>query len=308
MVSKESVEITAPSVEEATILGVTRLGITRDEAIIEVLDEGSQGFLGIGARKARVRVTRRPFVDIMAPPAEPAPVVKEEAQTPEPPPAPKPAPRPRVQPKPKAEPKPEPESGSPAEVPSPQAEAKPESEPELKPERSAEAPKKSQREVPSHRPRTTGFERERLEEVTLEVAENLFGALQVRMKTKWKDDDSPTLWLSLKGKDASALVGRRGRTLNSTQYLVRALVRRQVKGNYNLVVDADGYRRRRHRSLRRLARRMADRAVETGKSVRLRSMPARERRIVHVALRKDPRVRTQSSGSGRDRAVVVYPK
>jgi spoIIIJ-associated protein len=132
--------------------------------------------------------------------------------------------------------------------------------------------------------------------------------MQVRVKRTWKDEQRPTLWVSLQGKDASSLVGRRGRTLDSIQYLMRALVRNRVSGNFNLVVDADGYRRRRYRSLRRLAHRMAEKAVETGQSVRLRPMPARERRIIHVALREDQRVRTQSSGSGRSRAVTVYPK
>ena len=102
MSSEEStavVVVTAASVDEAIILGLTRLMVTRDEVDIEVLDEGSHGFLGIGAREARVRVTRRdqaatpavqqPEPESSIPEPEPAPeVLESEPPTPEPKPAP----------------------------------------------------------------------------------------------------------------------------------------------------------------------------------------------------------------------------
>jgi spoIIIJ-associated protein len=81
----------------------------------------------------------------------------------------------------------------------------------------------------------------------------------------------------------------------------------KVSGQYNVVVDADGYRTRRRRNLESLAKSKADRAVELGRTVRLRAMPAYERRIVHMALRGDARVTTESVGKGRDRAVTIIP-
>ncbi len=318
MESKEWIEVSAPTVEEATILGLTRLGITREEAFIEVLDEGSAGFLGFGAREAKVRVTRRPMVagrtavSTATPP--PLPIRREE-------PVPEAAPveveeeAPPVEPE-VVEPPAEkaPPSAPPAEeqVPPPvEVEVSPSPvEPEVEKPTPAEKPHPEPRAAKPKEPqrRVEGLDREEIDRVVQDVTEHLFGEMQVRVNSSWKDERRPTLWVALQGKDASSLVGRRGRTLDSIQYLMRALVRNRVSGNFNLVVDADGYRRRRYRSLRRLAHRMAEKAVETGRSVRLRPMPARERRIIHVALREDQRVRTQSSGSGRSRAVTVYPK
>jgi spoIIIJ-associated protein len=116
------------------------------------------------------------------------------------------------------------------------------------------------------------------------------------------------MWISLDGRDASSLVGPRARNLHSIQYLFRALIYHQLDGDYNVVVDADGYRRRRQRSLESMAKKRADRAVELGKTMRLRPMPAHERRIVHIALRQDDRVTTESVGRGRDRAVTIIPQ
>ncbi|MFP4343274.1 MAG: RNA-binding cell elongation regulator Jag/EloR [Anaerolineales bacterium] len=298
MESKEWIEVSAPTVEEATILGLTRLGITREEAFIEVLDEGSSGFLGFGAREAKVRVTRRPLpagrarVSTATPP--PVPVRREPPVTEV---APAPVEEEAVAPpvrEEKQEPAPEPAISEP--------------EPALEAPAPPEQPRPQPEERPEPRKRVEGLDRQEIEAVVKDIAEHLFGEMQVRVKLSWRDEQRPTLWVSLRGKDGSALVGQRGRTLDSIQYLVRALVRNRVSGDFNLVVDADGYRRRRYRSLRRLAHRMAERAVETGQSVRLRPMPARERRIIHVTLREDQRVRTQSSGSGRSRAVTVYPR
>jgi spoIIIJ-associated protein len=81
-----------------------------------------------------------------------------------------------------------------------------------------------------------------------------------------------------------------------------------LDGDYNLVVDADAYRKRRRRSLEDLAKRQAKKAIETGKTVRMRSMPAHERRIVHITLRRDDRVTTESVGRGRSRSVTIIPQ
>jgi spoIIIJ-associated protein len=74
-----------------------------------------------------------------------------------------------------------------------------------------------------------------------------------------------------------------------------------------LVLDADGYRERRLRSLTTLAHNMADKAVRSGKTVQLRPMSAADRRVIHIALRADERVKTQSSGGGHSRAVAIIP-
>lgn len=262
MESEKRVEITAPTSDEAIILALARLGIIREEAVIEVLDEGSVGFLGLGARDAHVRVERRPppSDDVVepVPPAVVAPPVKPVvAETPAPPPVPVAPPAPVT--------KPSPRGGA-------------------------------------------DWNPEQVEQVMTTVVEEMFAVLDVQIETEWREEERPTLWLSLRGKDADMLVGSRGRTLNAAQYLVRSVVRRQVHGDFNLMVDADGYRERHIQGLEKLARKMADQAVASRHTVRLRPMMAHERRIIHITLRQDARVRTRSVGSGRRRVVTVIPQ
>lgn len=286
---EEQVEITAPTVDEAIILGLTRLSITREEALIEVLDEGSKGFLGLGSREAHVRVMRRALPAVESPEVlPPAPVVHEPARVAEE--LPQAHPVSNVPQKPKAEP-----PVSQKVVAAPAAFVDEEDEEEY------------EEEVGADQAQEGDLDRDLVEQVARDVAQHLFGDLQVSINLTWRQADRPTLWLSVRGKDADSLVGARAQTLEATQYLVRALVRRRVDGRFNLVVDADGYRGRRQKSLENLARKMADRAVDSGHPVRLHPMPASERRVIHMSLRKDSRVRTESVGSGQGRAVTVIP-
>lgn len=297
MESEEWVEISAPTVEEAIILAITRLGITREEAILEILDEGSKGFLGIGAREARVRAKQRLFQPV------PEPV------------APVTTPEPR------------------AEVAAPQLAAPEPAEPpaDLQPEvpvvtprtTSERAPRRAVSSVPVEMPDTppvatvtkpqrqatvsSDLDRDAVERVVGEVADHFFAGLDLDRELSWRDKDRPALWVSLRGKDSDSLVGPRAQTLESVQYLFRTVVRRQVDGEFDLIIDADGYRGRRQRSLQKLARKMANKAAESGRPVQLRPMPASDRRVVHITLRNDKRVRTESSGSGSRRAVTIVP-
>lgn len=111
--------------------------------------------------------------------------------------------------------------------------------------------------------------------------------------------------LDVQGADLGLLIGRRGSTLASLQYLVNLMVSRRFSQRAPFAVDVEGYRRRREESLRSLAFRMAERVRATGKSVTLEPMPANERRIVHLALAKDPTVVTSSVGEGETRKVAI---
>ena len=104
------------------------------------------------------------------------------------------------------------------------------------------------------------------------------------------------------------LIGRRGETLGSLQYLLNVMVG-SAHGEQELVfgVDIEGYRRRREESLVEMARRVADEVRETGDVITLEPMPAAERRIVHLALGEEPGVVTESVGRGDDRQVEVMP-
>lgn len=125
-----------------------------------------------------------------------------------------------------------------------------------------------------------------------------------------RGEPEETITLHVEGADEEAmglLIGRRGETLRSVQFMVNLLVSRKVQKWPQVVVDVGNYRQRRQESLEGLARRMADRVRQSGRPLTLEPMGAYERRIVHLALRPDPTVYTESSGEGENRKVVIYP-
>ncbi|MBA7595361.1 hypothetical protein ES703_02323 [subsurface metagenome] len=111
--------------------------------------------------------------------------------------------------------------------------------------------------------------------------------------------------LDISGEDLGILIGRRGQTLSALQYLVYLMVSHQMKAQVYLSMDVEGYRERRQEALRNLALRMAERVKATGHSVTLEPMPARERRIIHMALQDYPDVTTHSIGEGEARKVTI---
>ncbi len=119
-------------------------------------------------------------------------------------------------------------------------------------------------------------------------------------------DDSPWV-LDIRGSDMGQLIGRKGETLEALQYITRLIVSRETKSHANFVVDVEGYKARREQSLYRLAERMAAQARRMNRTVSLEPMPANERRIIHIALRNDNTVETESVGSGKKRKVTIRP-
>jgi spoIIIJ-associated protein len=119
-----------------------------------------------------------------------------------------------------------------------------------------------------------------------------------------------TVTLHIEGADEQAMglmIGRRGETLQSLQFLLNMLVSRHIRRWPQFVIDVGNYRQRRRESLEGLAHRMADRVRQIRRAVTLEPMAAYERRIVHLALRGDKTVYTQSTGEGENRKVVIYP-
>jgi spoIIIJ-associated protein len=111
--------------------------------------------------------------------------------------------------------------------------------------------------------------------------------------------------LDVEGDDLGVLIGRRGSTIASLQYLVNLIVSRKFKNVPPVAVDVGGYRRRREEALEALAFRTAERVRSNGRTITLEPMPANERRIVHLALSKDPTVGTSSVGEGDMRKVAI---
>jgi spoIIIJ-associated protein len=122
------------------------------------------------------------------------------------------------------------------------------------------------------------------------------------------DESQPILSISAPDeRDSGLLIGRRGETLRRVQFLVNLMVSRRIHRWPYILVDVGSYRRRRDASLQDMARRMADRVSHSHQPITLEPMPAYERRILHLTLRDDPLVVTQSTGEGDNRKVVIYP-
>jgi spoIIIJ-associated protein len=113
--------------------------------------------------------------------------------------------------------------------------------------------------------------------------------------------------LDIDGEDLGLLIGRRGQTLASLQYLLNLICAKKIGKRVAFGVDVDGYRRRREESLVSLAHRTASRVRSTGRSVTLEPMPPSERRIIHLALADNPDIVTVSIGEGEERKVAVTP-
>lgn len=121
-------------------------------------------------------------------------------------------------------------------------------------------------------------------------------------------DDGESLLLNILGDDLGILIGRRGQTLSSLQYLVRLLLANKMKTFVPLVIDVNGYRQRRFEALHALAQRMAEQVIARQMPFSLEAMPPFERRIIHLALAEHPEVSTQSVGFGEGRKVVIVLK
>lgn len=114
--------------------------------------------------------------------------------------------------------------------------------------------------------------------------------------------------LEITGQDLGLLIGRRGETLASLQYITRLIASRELGRRANIVIDVEGYKARRETMLKRLAKRMADQAIQRGRTVTLEPMPPHERRIIHMTLRDHAGVTTESVGEGDRRKVTIVPR
>jgi len=140
-----------------------------------------------------------------------------------------------------------------------------------------------------------------------EILDTLLGLLDVLGKVEVLSDELP-LALDIKGDDLGILIGRRGQTLASLEYITKLVVVGRLKAWLPLTVDVEGYKKRRHDSLQRLALYLAEQVKSRRCAITMEPMPANERRIVHLTLADDPDVTTQSIGEGDNRKVVILLK
>ena len=312
-------ESTAKTVEEAITAGLAVLGASISDVDIVVLEEGSKGLFGLfGSRQARVKLTMKEeenfFDDLTekkpakpekpaAPKAEkpvkaekPAAPKAERAEKAEKPAAPK-AEKPAA---PKAEKKSAPRS---ERKPAPKAE-----KPEVKEEKKPLPPKAPAK--PLEKPVVTMIPNEEV------VADSAAGKAQtflkelthlmgVEVEVAVGNDAEGNVFVSMTGDTLGILIGRRGETLDALQYLTSLKVNRGQEGYTRVTLDTENYRAKREDTLIRLANRMANRAVKTGRKVSLEPMNPYERRIIHSALQANEAVDTHSEGDEPNRHVVI---
>jgi len=257
---KTTLEIIAPSVEEAVAKGLSQLGIPEEAVEVEVLDQGSRGFLGLGNRLARVRLKLKE-----------APGAGVQTR------------KPSVPRKPSVETNP----STPA-----------------KPARAKKTAVPAEEELDLDR--------------VLKIAEQVVGELLEKMRVRARlkaqivpprdENDQKLILVEVQGDDLSILIGRRSETLNALQYISSLIISKEAGQWVPLLIDVQGYRARRERQLRVLARRMAEQVLQSGRKMALEPMPANERRIIHLELREHPDVTTESIGEEPNRKVTIIPK
>jgi spoIIIJ-associated protein len=144
-----------------------------------------------------------------------------------------------------------------------------------------------------------------------ELLEGLLRRMGIRARVEVlpppESEDPDAFTLNIVGNDLGILIGRRGETLRDLQYLLRMMLATKHP-TAKVVVDVEGYRVRRERALRELARRMAERVAASRQPITLEAMPPNERRIIHLTLRDHPTVTTHSIGEGEHRRVMILHK
>jgi spoIIIJ-associated protein len=270
--SGTTLEIIAPTVEEALSQGLAQLGLTADAVSVEVLDSGSKGLFGLGGRQVRVRLTVNPL------PGEYVPAPKPVDQT-----QGKPAPVKRAESAPK------------------EKESKPRSEKKPAQEAPAAA-KKVDNSV--HDPIL-----DTAEAVVSKLIHHL--GMKAQVSAHYDEsvtDDRRTIMVDVRGDNLSALIGRQAETLNAFQHIASLIVGKETQQWVQLTVDVEGFRSRRDKQVRQIALRMAEQVVKTGRKAMLEPMTASERRVIHIELRGHPAVTTESIGEEPHRKVVILPK
>ena len=142
-----------------------------------------------------------------------------------------------------------------------------------------------------------------------EFLENVFKAMKLEVEIIIdKDEESNTLNIDLKGDDMGVLIGKRGQTLDSLQYLTNLAVNRRAENFVKVKIDTEDYRKRRRENLENLARNIAYKVKRTKRPVALEPMNPFERRVIHSTLQNDKFVTTHSEGEEPYRHVVVTLK
>jgi len=322
-------EASAKTVEEAIELGLQELGVSIGDVDVRVVEEGSKGLFGLfGSRPAKVMLTVKdteedPLGDLMQgdKPKQKEPEKKAEKKQPEKKPEKKPAEK-KPEEKKAEDKKPE---GKKAEEKKPEAVKTEEKKPgpkkeEKKPEPEADAvpagkEEKEQKEPVRvlEKPEVTMIPADQLDPESCAGTAHAFLAeltklMGVDVTIDMGTDAEGNVYGYMNGDTLGILIGRRGETLDAVQYLTSLKVNRGRDSYTRVTLDTENYRAKREDTLIRLANRMANRALRTGRKVSLEPMNPYERRIIHFALQQNEGVTTHSEGDEPNRHVVITVK
>ncbi|PKG24314.1 RNA-binding cell elongation regulator Jag/EloR [Niallia nealsonii] len=143
---------------------------------------------------------------------------------------------------------------------------------------------------------------EQAKEFLLDVCEKMGVMADITVEQEGKN-----ITYQITGQKIAILIGKRGQTLNSLQYVTQLVINRESDQYYHVQLNAEGYRERRKEALIQLAERIAQKAARTGKEISLEPMPSEERKIIHAALVSFKEVKTYSTGENRNRHIVIAP-
>ena len=271
-----SIRVSAKTVDDAITEALIQLGVTSDRLEYEVIEKGSAGFLGIGMKQAVIEARRKP---------EPKEEKVEEPVVEEPV---------------KAEPKK-------VEAVQPQKAAA---------EKKADEPQKAAFEKAVEKEAKEEVKKEtKLVEVqpqTIKAVEdflkNTMKAMDMEVELKTEIDQDGALCVDMSGEHMGILIGKRGQTLDSLQYLANRVANKHQEGYVRVKLDTENYRARREETLRHLAKNIAHKVKRNSRPVALEPMNSYARRIIHSALQSDPYVMTHSEGEEPFRKVVITLK
>jgi spoIIIJ-associated protein len=268
----DSIEVAGASVDEATMEALEQLGAREDEVTIEVIATARAGVLGMGARQARVRVTRKRAAAESNPPSAPAPQAREGE-----------APDGRGR-------------GRDNQRRGGRNDARPNRE---------NASAATDDDSGAAGRKSANLEEQRREAMLIlkQILEQMGEQTDVRQV----EVDEETVELEIKGDGSGILIGRHGQTLDALEYIVNRILARRIKDAAPISLETESYRARRRQQLHRMALSMGEKAKREHKPVRLDPMPPRERRVVHLALKDDPMITTRSAGEGLMRSIEIVP-
>jgi spoIIIJ-associated protein len=346
--SQEYIEVSGKTLQDAITSACLKLNVISANLDYTVIDQGSRGFLGLGAKPARIRARAKSASDAAAailndvlnkaekkiqnqaekaaeaPVKEEAPVKKEKK-------APVKAEKAAEEAVKEAAPVKKAETeAAPSEEKTEKKKSRNDSrqnqksrnrKKNKKPEKAeAAAPARQEKAAPAgeaarapkkkaEKPQLTPEKIEEINEKALVFLKDVFKAmnLNVDISTSYSDETG-ILTINMEGEDMGMLIGKRGQTLDSLQYLVSLVVNKGIDGYIHVKADTENYRERRKQTLENLAKNISGKVKRTRKSITLEPMNPYERRIIHSSLQNDRFVTTYSEGEEPYRRVVVALK